>query len=130
MPGHGSKLSRKMEQALVALMTARNVEEAAKLAGVSSKTLYRWQKLPEFEQAYRQSRLTAFRQSLAKLQQACVPAVTTLLKAMVDPATPVAVRARCAQYVLDLTRRGVETEEIETRVTELERAAEDPKTHS
>jgi hypothetical protein len=127
MTGHGSKLGRKMEQAVVALLTARNQEEAAKAAGISAKTLQRWQKLPEFERAFRAARMAAYRQALGKLQQAAVPAVTTLLKAMVDPASPPAVKTRCAYYILDQTRKGVETEEIETRLSELERAAEAAK---
>jgi hypothetical protein len=127
MTGHGSKLGRKLEQAVAALLTARNNEEAAKAIGVSRKTLLRWQKLPEFERAYREARMSAFRQSTARLQQASSPAVTTLLKIMVDPAAPMAVKARCAYYTLDQTKKAIETEEIETRVTELERAAETQK---
>jgi Arc/MetJ family transcription regulator len=124
MTGHGSKLGRKMEQAVVALLTARNTEEAAKSVGLSARTLQRWQKLPEFDQALREARMTAFRQGMARLQQASVPAVTTLLKLMVDAASPATVKARCAYYILDQTRKGIETEEIERRVLELERAAE------
>jgi hypothetical protein len=123
MTGHGSKLARKMDQAVLALLTARNQEEAAKSAGISPKTLQRWQKLPEFDRALREARMAAFRQSIARLQQASVPAVTTLLKIMVDPGAPLTVKARCAYYILDQTRKGIETEEIEARVTELERAA-------
>lgn len=62
--------------------------------------------------------------SLARLQQASVPAVTTLLRLMVGGGSPATVKARCAYYILDQTRKGVETENIEKRVTELERAAE------
>ena len=65
--------------------------------------------------------MIAFRQSTARLQQASSPAVTTLLKIIVDPAAPLAVKARCAYYILDQTHKAVETEEIEARVTELER---------
>jgi hypothetical protein len=50
--------------------------------------------------------------------------VTTLLKIMLDPAAPLTVKARCAYYVLDQTRKGVEVEDIEARLSELERAAE------
>jgi hypothetical protein len=123
MAGHGEKFGRKMEAAIAALLTARNNEEAAKTVGVSPKTLLRWQKLPEFERAFREARMAAFRQSNARLQQAASPAVTTLLKIMVDPAAPMAVKARCASYILDQTRKAIETEEIEARVTELERVA-------
>jgi hypothetical protein len=53
--------------------------------------------------------------------------VTTLLKILVDPNAQLAVKARCAYYILDQTRKGMETEEIEVRVAELERAAEASK---
>lgn len=123
MTGHGSKFPRKMHEAVIALLTARNLEEAAKACGLSPKTLQRWQKLPEFEKALRHARMTAYRQSLGRLHQASAPAVTTLLKLMVDPAAPSAVKARCAHYILDQTRKGVEMEDLEARLAELERAA-------
>src|SRR5947209_6054548 len=101
MNGHGAKFGRKMEQAIIALLTARNMEEAAKSVGVSPKTLLRWQKLPEFDRAFREARTATFRQNVARLQQASSPAVTTLLKILVDPNAPLAVKARCAYYILD-----------------------------
>jgi hypothetical protein len=125
MTGHQSKFGRKMEQAVAALLTARNIEEAAQSVGISARTLMRWQKLPEFDKALREARMTAFRQSMARLQQASVPAVTTLLKLMVDAGSPATVKARCAYYILDQTRRGIELEEMEERVAELERIAGD-----
>jgi hypothetical protein len=124
MTGHGSKLGGKMEQAIVALLSSRNTEEAAKSVGVSTKTLLRWQKVPEFERAYRLARTATFRQCVARLQQASIPAVTTLLKMLVDPAASMAVKARCAYYILEQTRRSVETEDIEARVADLESTAE------
>jgi len=124
MIGHGTKFPRKMEQAVAALLTARNQEEAAQSVGISLKTLQRWQKEPEFERALRDARKSAFRQSMAQLQQASVPAVTTLLRLMVDGGSPATVKARCAYYILDQTRKGIETEDLEKRVAELERATE------
>jgi hypothetical protein len=43
------------------------------------------------------------------------------MKVMLDPATPLAVRARCGFYILEQTRRDIETDEIEGRLAELER---------
>ena len=59
MKGHGSKFTHKMELAVAALLTQRNHEEAAKAVGISPATLLRWQKLPEFEKAYREARRQA-----------------------------------------------------------------------
>jgi hypothetical protein len=127
MNGHGSKLRRKLDQAVAALLSAKNHDEAAKSIGVAPATLQRWLKTPEFEQAFREARLGVFRQSMTRLQQASGAAVTTLLKIMVEPAAPLAVKARCAYYILDQTRKGIETEDLEARVSELERSAAETK---
>jgi hypothetical protein len=42
MVGHGSKFGRKKEAAIAALLTQRNIEEAAKAAGIGANTLLRW----------------------------------------------------------------------------------------
>jgi hypothetical protein len=49
--------------------------------------------------------------------------VSTLLKIMVDPASPPSVRVRAADSVLDHSNKAIEIEDIEHRVAELERAA-------
>jgi hypothetical protein len=71
--GHGSKFGRKKEEAIVALLTQRNLEEAAKSIGVAPNTLLKWQKLPEFDAAYRDARKGAYRQAVARLQQGAEP---------------------------------------------------------
>ena len=60
MAGPGSKFTRKKEEAIAALLTQRNVEEAARAAGVGTQTLLRWLKLPEFQADYREARRAAF----------------------------------------------------------------------
>ena len=123
MKGHGAKYERKKEEAIVALFTQQNIEEAARSIGIGSATLLRWLKDPEFDTAYREARRAAFLQSVARLQQASGPAVTTLLKLMIDPTTPPSTKARAADSVLDHSVKAIELEKIEARVAELERAA-------
>jgi hypothetical protein len=60
MTGHGAKFGRKKEEAIAALLTQRNVEGAARAAGIVTQTLVRWMKVPEFRTAYRQARREAF----------------------------------------------------------------------
>lgn len=124
MTGHGAKFTRKRDEAIVAPLNHRNVEEAARSIGLAPKTLHRWMQVPEFDAAYRNARRGAFRQAVARLQQASSAAVTTLLKLAVDQHSPPAVKARAAYYILTLSTRAMETEDIEARVTELEQAAE------
>ncbi len=124
MNGHGAKFGRKKEEAIVALLTQRNVEEAARSIGITPQTLVRWMKVPEFDSAYRNARRGAFAQSVARLQQASGAAVTTLLKLAVDPSAPAAVKARAAYYILTMAAKAIEIDDVEKRVAELEQSAE------
>jgi len=123
MAARGSILGRKQEDAIAALLTQRNVEEAARAAGIGTRTLLRWLKLSEFQAAYRQARREAFGQAIARLQQGTSAAATTLLKTMIDPNTPASVRVRSADSVLNHAAKAIEIEDLEARVTALEHAA-------
>jgi transposase-like protein len=127
MTGHGAKFERKKEEAIAALLTQRNVEEAARAVGIDAKTLLRWMKEPQFDAEYRAARRAAFRQSVARLQQMSVAAVSTLGKVMVDPSTPASTKVRAADSVLAHAAKAIELEDIEVRVSELERASEEAK---
>jgi len=121
--GHGSKFSRKKEAAVAALLSQRNVEEAAKTAGIGTQTLYRWLKLPDFQAAYLEARRATVAQSNARLQQYSSAAVSTLFKVMLDPSAPASTRVRAADSVLDHAKQSIDQEDIEVRVAALEQAA-------
>jgi transposase-like protein len=127
MKGHGTKFGRRKEEAIAALLTQRNIEEAAKTIGIAPNTLLNWMKEPEFDAAYRAARRSAFGQSIARLQQGTSAAATTLLKTMIDSNTPASVKVRAADSVLNHSAKAIEIEDIEARVSELERAAEASK---
>src|SRR5258707_859973 len=120
MAGHGENLGRKQEDAIAALLSQRNIEEAARAAGVGTRTLIRWLKLPEFGKEYRKARREAVHQSVARLQQATGAAATIVLKLMTDPNVPAAVKLRAAECVFDRAFKGVELEDIEVRLAALE----------
>jgi transposase-like protein len=124
MRGHGTKFGRKKEAAIAALLTQRTIEEAAKATGIAPNTLLKWMKEPDFRAEYRDARHDAFSQSIARLQQGTSAAATTLLKTMIDPATSASVKVRAAEAIFNHAARAIEIEDIEARVTELERAAE------
>jgi transposase-like protein len=123
MNGHGTKFKRKLDEAVAAMLTQRNVEEAARSVGVSTATLMRWQKLPEFQTAYREARRAAYGQAVARLQQGTSAAATTFLKTMIDPNTPASVRLRAAEAIFNHAAKAIETEDIEARLAALEAAA-------
>ena len=113
-----------MEEAVAALLTQRNQEEAARAAGIGTATLLRWQKVPEFQTAYRQARRDAFGQAVARLQQGTSAAATTLLKLLIEPNTPASVRVRAADSIFNHAAKAIEIEDLEARVADLERDAE------
>ena len=119
---------RKKEEAIAALLTQRNIEDAAKHIDISANTLLRWLKVPEFAAAYREARRAAYGQCIARLQQASSAAVSTLLKVMVDPSAPASTKVRAADSIMSHAAKAIEIEDIEARLSELERAAEAQKT--
>jgi hypothetical protein len=123
MLGHGARFEQKMEQAIAALLTHINVEAAARTVGISGTTLLRWMKEPEFDAAYREARHAVLSQAIGRLQDAAGPAVTTVLKIMVDPTTPPGIRLRAAEIVLEQAAKAGEMEDLENRLAKLERMA-------
>lgn len=115
------------EAAILALLSSKNVEEAALAASITPRTLYRWMKEPEFDAAYRAARRQAYGQSISRLQQGSTAAATTLLRVMVDATTPASTRVRAAEAVLSHAAKAIEIEDIDARLRELEQAAEDNK---
>ena len=124
MKGHGSKFERKKEAAIAALLTQRNIEEAANATGIAPNTLLKWMKEPEFQAAYREARRAAYSQAVARLQQGATAAATTLLKVMLEQGTPASARIRAAECIMNHSAKAIEIEDIQARVEELERAAE------
>jgi hypothetical protein len=121
------ELEPKKEAAIIALLSSRNIGEAAQVAGVDSRTIYRWLKEPAFDAEYRTARRTAYGQALARLHQITSAAVSTIAKIMVDQGTPASVRLRAADSVLAHVAKGIELQDVEARVAELERATEASK---
>jgi hypothetical protein len=124
MTGHGTKFGRKMEGAITALLTRPSIEDAARVAGLGEKTLRRWLREPQFNAQYLRARREGVSQAVARMQQATGAAGTVVLKLMTDPNVPATVKLRAAECVFDRAIKGVELEDIEARVAELERAAE------
>src|SRR5215470_15381383 len=119
MNGHGAKFSRKMEQAIAALLTHRNTEVAAKVIGIGVATLQRWQKRPEFEAAYRKARRAMVSHTIGRLQQASSAAGTVLAKIMVDQTVAASSRVRAAECIINHSLKGIELEDVLERVGEI-----------
>jgi hypothetical protein len=125
MTGHGTQFGRKKESVIAALLIHRTIPEAAAAAGISGSTIGRWLKDPEFQAAYREAKRAGYEQSTARLHQMRSAAVATLGKIMVDPKTPPATKARVAETIINQSSKAFEAEEVEERLSELERRIEE-----
>jgi hypothetical protein len=116
------ELSLRGEKILMALLEHPIYEKAAAAAGVSLATLWRWRQKPEFQKALLEARRDVHSQAMARLQQGAAAAASTVLRVMVDPATPATAKLRASQMVLDNAARGIEFQDLEVRFRDLERA--------
>jgi len=120
MKGHGQKLSRKQEQAVMALLTSGTIREAAAEVGVAESTIFRWMQMPQFEELYREARHRALGQTIARLQQATTEAVDTLRDVMGDEEAASNSRVTAAKAVLEMAFKAYELEDLAQQVKELE----------
>lgn len=115
-----SKLSRKQDQAIAALLTCPSILDAARQSGVAEVTLYRWLKLEVFQCAYRDARRQCVQQAIVQVQQATGEAVKTLRAVMQDADAPASAKVSAAKAILETAVKAVELEDLEARLAVLE----------
>jgi phage terminase small subunit len=116
-------LTPKQRKAVEALLVTGDVSAAAREAGVSRESVYRWLKQPLFLEAVREAEARALDELSRLLVRLGRTAATTLAKAMSEETTPVATRVRAADVTLARLLQLRELATLEARVAELERAA-------
>ena len=115
-------LTPKQARAIPALMSARNVADAAKAANVAERTLYRWLGDPTFRLRLNEAEGEAIDTATRRLLQLQDPAVDALGAILKDPDTTPTVRLRAATAVLDYLIRLRELRNVEARLLALEAA--------
>ena len=115
-------MTPKQEKVLAALMSETTLALAAKKAGVSEVTLWRYLQAPLFRRAYLHARRQLVEETVTLLQRASKKAVATLIRNMDCGSHSVEVAA--ARSVLDSAFRGVELMELEERIRGLEEEQE------
>ena len=111
---------RKREKLIIALLQQPSLEKAAASIGISVSTAYRMRRQPEFQTEYREARREAVWQAIARLQQGCNAASSTLLKIMLDTDSPTGSRLRAADRVIEHARKLMEMEDVEMRLQRVE----------
>ena len=115
-------LSARQQQAVLALVTCRTVNEASKMSSVSVKTLERWRRLPAFQAALRQAERDVYRDGLRTLLADQLVNMNRIMQ-LREKGDNDAVRLRAAlglEAALSRRFEGLKTEEIEERLAALE----------
>jgi len=118
-------LNRNQQNALGALLTTPSVAAAARVCGLSERTIWRYLGDPEFERALRQRQDSETRALTAALVGLSGRAVKALRDLLTDPETPPSVRARAALGWLRERRQAVELDDLAQRVGRLEELLRD-----
>ena len=119
------KMGHKWEKAITGLMTQPTLLKAATFAGISENTLLRWLQVEEFAERYAWAKREALKQAMAQLQQASSEAVAALREVCSDQDVNPAARVSAARTILEMAVKTYETEEIETRLDDLERESKE-----
>lgn len=118
--GHGAKIGRRKEAAIIGLLLEPSFEKAAKRAGISESTLWRWLRTDDFQTAYREARRETVSQAIGALQKASSEAVEALREIMQDKEAPATARVSAARSILEFAIKGMEIEDILARLEALE----------
>lgn len=120
--GNPGELTPRQRRAIAALLQARNAAEAAGLAGIGKRTLYRWMLDPAFRAELTRAEAETIDAAGRRLLAGQDAALDVLSGMMADPNATDANKRQAAQAWLDHTLRWRELRNVEERLTELEAA--------
>jgi AcrR family transcriptional regulator len=109
-------LSERQERALLAVVTHATPREAAKAAGVSEATLWRYRRNKEFAGRLREARSAMSDHTITLLQKASVEAVNFLSSLVGRDDAPWQPRVSAARAIVDLSFRGRVIDDLQAEV--------------
>ncbi len=120
-------LSLKQLVAVAELLEGATMDAAARAVHVSRATIYRWRELPAFKAEFERGTRAAFDAALKKLKLSSRHAADKLAGLL--ESKDEGIRRLASKEVLLLAMRGIELEELETRLRALEDVVGNRETH-
>ncbi len=118
------ELTPRQKNAVMPLITAKTLDEAASQAGIDAKTLWKWRKQPHFVAAVDAARRELMTKAADHLRLGAVEAVAALRRVLADPETAAPVVVQAASAVLSHAVKVVELSDVTARLDALEAAAD------
>lgn len=114
------RLTPKQQRAIAALLTARDVADAAQAAGVGYRTLRGWLKQPAFVAELDEAQRQALSATIRRLTSLSMGATVVLARVMADNEATPAARIRAADIVLSRLMSLKELIDVEQRLAAVE----------
>lgn len=116
----GQPLTPKQQKFVTALVSELTVDAAAKAAGISRATAYRWLEQADVQLVVKEIERQAIEATARGLVALASQALTVLQEAMSDPVTPMATRVRAADAALNRLLQLRDLVSIEERISAIE----------
>lgn len=121
--GNPFAISGRQSKAIAALLSSKNVPEAAAAVGLGERTLYRYLSDPAFRLALSNAEAEAIDNATRRLVTLTDLAIDTIAEVLSDSASSAGVKIRAAGQVLDYLLKLRELRNIEQRLLILEAAS-------
>jgi hypothetical protein len=115
-----SKLTRNQQNGLLALLCSKNIEDAAKRAGVSRMTIHRWLKDPIFMKEFRRQKEQLFLDATLHLQRSSLEAADLLVNIARDTDLPAGSRVSACRVIIEMGLKGTEFDDVLKRIENVE----------
>lgn len=122
---HQIELNSRQRRAILHLLSAKTVKQAAKEAKVRLATLYKWMKCPVFRAELERLRSEIVSDTVARLKVHSLQAVGVLADLM-NFSENEQIKRGCATDILENTRSFIQLRDLETRLAILEEALNNP----
>jgi hypothetical protein len=115
-------LTEKQSKAIISILEAKSISEGVKKVGISRTTFYEWFKNPVFKTEFARQRNEIIEIALDEMRAATGEAVK-VLKGLLGSKNE-GIRFRASEAILTHVQKFKELEEIEKRLSEIERTLE------
>jgi hypothetical protein len=118
-----NSLTRRKEQAIAALLSHKNLTDAARDCKISERTLRRWLRNKQFAGRFRRERAMLLDGVVDVIKAAAVGAVEVLVAIMQGKRMPASSRVAAASRILEFSFKSPELQTLEKRIAQLEEMA-------
>lgn len=122
---HQIELNARQKKAILYLLSARTVKQAAKEAKIRLGTLYKWMKCPIFRAELERLRSEIVSDTVAQLKVYSLQAVGVLADLM-NSSESEQIKRGCATDILENTRSFIQLRDLEIRLAALEEVISNP----